>query len=362
MIDEAARGRSGVRQLESNYRSVPALAAYSPLDLPGLDWVMKVEVPIAEALAPVRDFQRQVLVSAVGLAVLLTLFSMWAAGWFTRPIRTLIERAREVIGGDLTTVLRLDRNDEFGELSDAMQGMTNELRVRRDTADAARERTDALLGRFLPAGIVREVRDRDLDTDDFNIAEEMEALSLVIAELDGYQELMQTAPPLEAIAALDDLVQLVDDASERAGVEKVRTVGPSYFAAAGLSAPQLDHMQRAIAFARDVHAIIERFRKETGLPLSVRIVVASGPVVAGVIGRDRLSFDMFGPAMVDLEELKAQATTGEILVSDTIRNTLGDAIATRPGATGAGHVLADVAPPEPVAQEPDAIAARNAAQ
>ena len=346
IIAEAARGRSGVTTLDSNYRDVTALAAYAPLDLPGLDWVMKVEVPVAEALAPVRRFQRRVLVTGVGLAIALTLFSMWAAGLFTAPIRALIARAGRVRAGDLDTPMRLQRSDEFGELSDAMQGMTDELKRRRDTADAARLRTEALLARFLPAGIVREVKGRDPETDEFNIAEEVESLSVVSAELTGYEGMMTERSPLEAIAALDRLVQLVDDATERFGVEKLRTVGASYLAVAGLSAPQLDHMQRAIAFARELRSVIHRFQLESGLPIDVHVGVASGPIVAGVIGRRRLSFDMYGPAISEAEALRGAAAPGEIRLGATTVEVMGDAVSARPAPDGVGHVL-NVAQPAP---------------
>ena len=341
VIAEAARGRSGVMQLASNYAGVPALAAYAPLDLPGLDWIMKVEQPLSEALEPIARFQRQVLIAAVGLAIAITLFSMWAAGWFTEPIRALIERAQAVRAGRLDTVMRLERGDEFGELSDAMQGMTDELRARRDTADAARIRTESLLARFLPAGIVRDVKDRDPETDEFNIAEEVESVSVVYAELTGYEGMMADTPPLEAIAALDRLVQLVDDAADRAGVEKLRTTGAAYLAVAGLSAPQLDHMQRAVAFARELHAIIARFRAESGLPIDVHSGVASGPAVAGVIGRRRLSFDMFGPAMGEAEALRDAAAPGEIRLGRMTVEVLGGVVETRPAPDGVGALLVD---------------------
>ena len=352
VIEAAARGESGVRRLDSNYRGEAALAAFSPLDLPGLDWVMKVEVPVAEAFEPVQRFQRRVLITAVGLAIALTLFSMWAAGAFTEPIRALIERARRVGAGDLDTTMRLPRSDEFGELSDSMQDMTDELRARRNTADAARLRTEALLGRFLPAGIVRDVKDRDPETDEFNIAEEIENVSVVTAELSGYEGMMQDLPPLRAIAALDELVQLVDDATDRAGVEKLRTVGGTYLAVAGLSAPQLDHMQRAIAFARELRAIIARFARESGAPIGVRIGVASGPIVVGVIGRRRLSFDMYGPAVAEAEALRNAAVPGEIRLGAMTVEVLGEAIESHPAPDGAGHLLDGTAEPD-TTMDPD---------
>ena len=361
VIDEAARGRSGVQELPSNYRGVPALAAYSPLDLPGLDWVMKVEVPLTEALAPIERFQRRVLITAVGLAIALTLFSMWAAGWFTQPIRALTDRALAVGRGELDTPMRLNRGDEFGELSDAMQDMTDALKERRDTADAARMRTETLLSRFLPAGIVREVRDRDPETDEFNIAEEVESLTVVSAELTGYEANMADKPLLESIEGLDQLVQLVDDAADRTGVEKLRTVGASYLAVAGLSAPQLDHMQRAIAFARELRSIIQRSRAESGVPIDVHIGVASGPIVAGVIGQQRLSFDIYGPAIVEAEMLRNAAAPGEIRIGVLTIETLGSAMETSPADDGVGHLLGLPSPADPAApSEPETPTVRAA--
>ena len=339
VIAEASRGRSGVTLLDTNYRSVAALAAYSPLDIPGLDWVMKVEQPVSEALAPIENFQRSILITAVGLAIAITLFSMWAAGWFTKPLRELTDRAHQVAEGDLDVPMRLERADEFGELSEAMQTMTHELKARRDTADAARLQTEALLGRFLPAGIVREVKERDPETDEFNIVDEVESVSVVAAELTGYDVMMENTPPLEAIAALDKLVQLIDDAADRVGIEKVRTVGATYLAVAGLSAPQLDHMQRAIAFARELHAIIQRFRRESGVPLGVHIGIASGPIVAGVIGRHRLSFDMYGPAIAEAEALRDAAAPGEIRLGAMTIDVLGHAVDTDPAPDGRGRLL-----------------------
>ena len=135
---------------------------------------------------------------------------------------------------------------------------------------------------------------------------------------------MSSLPPAESVDTLDQLVHVIDLAADKHGVEKVRTAGASYFAVAGLSTPHIDHRQRGLAFARDLQEIIERFRRDNDVDLQIRIGIASGAAVSGVIGRHKLAFDIWGQPVGESEMLNAAAAPGEIRVTQEFADNLKD--------------------------------------
>ncbi len=317
-VHDALMGESYVRRVERNYAGQASLVAAAPLRLQGVDWAIVARKAESESDAPIAALRRETAIVAVALVLLLTLLAMWLARVLTAPTRTLIERMRLVDQGKLDIDLRLDRNDELGQLATSMHGLVGKLRERTEQAQREVGRVEGLLSRFLPEGIVRQIRSRQLNDAELNIGEAKPNVSLVLARLSGYEAMLAQLAPEEAVRALDELVQLVDAAAERVGVEKVRTAGDKYFAVAGLSTPQIDHAQRALDFALEMRSLIERFGRDSGSGLQVKIGVTSGPVLAGVIGRTRLAFDLWGPTTSEVERLNDGARPGEIRVAATL--------------------------------------------
>ena len=101
----------------ADYRGIPVLSSYAPLRIDGLDWIILSEMDLSEANAPVRAFERRVLVSTVVLVFAITLVAIYLAHAFVRPIYTLIAGARQVGEGHTDVVVSLKTKDELGERS-----------------------------------------------------------------------------------------------------------------------------------------------------------------------------------------------------------------------------------------------------
>lgn len=105
------------------------MSSYAPLKIGELDWVIFSEIDLTEAYAPIKSFERQLLISATLLMLLVTLLAMGLAYFFVKPISQLIENARKVEAGKLDAIAPLDTDDEFGELARSFNAMVRSLRA-----------------------------------------------------------------------------------------------------------------------------------------------------------------------------------------------------------------------------------------
>lgn len=128
----------------------------------------------------------------------------------------------------------------------------------------------------------------------------------------------------EIVAILNELVTAFDEAADRHGMEKIKTIGDSYMAVCGLSVPYLDHDKRAVDFALEMLAIVRRFNHERGFQLNVSVGINSGDVVAGIVGRNKFIYDVWGDTINIASALKSGCPPGSILISEDVHNRLRD--------------------------------------
>jgi class 3 adenylate cyclase len=149
-------------------------------------------------------------------------------------------------------------------------------------------------------------------------------VTVLFSDLVGFTKLARSLSPKELVAMLNDLVSAFDEAASQHGVEKIKTIGDGYMAASGLAGSRLDHAKRALDLGCEMLAIVRRFNNEHGLALDLRIGVNMGPVVAGVIGRDRSIYDLWGETVNRAHHLKTEAAPGEVLVSAAVADAVQD--------------------------------------
>jgi class 3 adenylate cyclase len=121
---------------------------------------------------------------------------------------------------------------------------------------------------------------------------------------------------------LDDLFTRLDAIAAEHGLEKIKTIGDSYMAVAGAPEPRDDHASAAVEFARAMIDVVADIRAESEADLQVRIGVASGRVVGGVIGRQRLLFDLWGDTVNLASRMESSGVPGRIHVSESTRDLL----------------------------------------
>jgi class 3 adenylate cyclase len=316
--EEAITGKQGIKIIR-DYRDIPVLSSYAPLQIEGLNWAILSEIDLAEAYAPIYGFERQLLISATLLMLLVVLLAMAMASLFVKPINRLIESARKVADGQLDAIAVLETKDEFGELAQSFNLMVASLHEQTFLVEAKNRENEQLLLSIFPAAIAKRLKQGEK-----NIAESASNVTVLFSDLTGFSKLSDSLTAYEIVSILNDLVTAFDETSDRYGMEKIKTIGDSYMAVCGLSVPYLDHDKRAIDFAIEMQAIVKRFSQERGFQLNISLGINSGDIVAGIVGRNKFIYDVWGDTINIASALKSACPEGAIVVSNDIYNRLSD--------------------------------------
>ncbi|MGZ8578873.1 MAG: adenylate/guanylate cyclase domain-containing protein, partial [Actinomycetota bacterium] len=129
-------------------------------------------------------------------------------------------------------------------------------------------------------------------------------------------------PPAQLVSLLDDVFRRFDALAADLRLEKIKTIGDAYMVAAGAPEPRADHAEAAAEMALGILEVMRESTWPTGDPLQVRVGIASGPVVAGVIGRQKFAYDLWGDTVNLASRLESNGEPGRILVSETTQQLL----------------------------------------
>jgi class 3 adenylate cyclase len=191
------------------------------------------------------------------------------------------------------------------------------LYLRERELDAQRRRADDLLLNTMPLPIVERLKAGDGSHGAGSIADGHAAVTVLFADLVGFTQRAGLVSPHELVRVLDGVFTRFDELADRLGMEKIKTVGDAYMAVAGAPQPRSDHAHAAVEMAL---AMLEALRDETwptGGPMQVRIGIASGPAVAGVIGRRKFAYDLWGDTVNLASRLESAGEPGRILVAES---------------------------------------------
>jgi guanylate cyclase len=184
---------------------------------------------------------------------------------------------------------------------------------------AAEARVDELLTNAIPAAIATRLRHGER-----RIADAYPATTILFADIVGFTPWAQRTPPDHVVAVLDAIFSAFDDLTERSGLEKVRTIGDGYMAVAGAPVPRADHAVAALSLGRAMIANMAELRARLDVDLEIRVGIASGPVIGGIIGRRRILFDLWGDAVNLASRMETSGVPSRIQISETTRTLLGD--------------------------------------
>lgn len=192
--------------------------------------------------------------------------------------------------------------------------------IRRRAAEA---RSDELLTNAIPTSIATRLKHGES-----RIAESYPATSVVFADIVGFTPWAQRTDPAQVVALLDDLFTRFDGIAAEHGIEKIKTVGDAYMAAAGAPQARPDHASAAVGFGRALLTEVDAWRRANDLDLRVRVGIASGPVVGGIIGQRRILFDLWGATVNTAARMESSGAPGRIHLAASTRALLDDSIAT----------------------------------
>ncbi|MEL7978041.1 adenylate/guanylate cyclase domain-containing protein [Isoptericola sp. F-RaC21] len=315
-IEEALDGETGIVRT-TGYRGKDVIVAYSPVDVPGLNWVVAAAVDPSEVFAPVNDFQRQLVLAIAGMLLLAAIASLALAQVFVRPIRNLVTGVRAVSGGDLDAQVRVRTNDEVGDLSEAFNEMSRSLRTKQELLDAEQREKDRILHSLMPPDVAEEVKGGEE-----TIAHDYQDVSVVFADLVGFEEFTSDMDSRRSLDHLNELVRSFDEAAERTGVEKVRSLRNGFLASCGLVVPRVDHTRRVVEFAQELQAAVAAFNARHDADLALRAGVNVGTVTSGIVGRASVMYDLWGDAVDLAYRMHAQEPEPGIYVTDRVYDTV----------------------------------------
>ncbi|MBK7218410.1 MAG: adenylate/guanylate cyclase domain-containing protein [Candidatus Promineofilum sp.] len=183
--------------------------------------------------------------------------------------------------------------------------------------DVARRRADALLLNVLPA----PVADR-LKHDTSTIADGFDEVTVLFADIVNFTTMSADTDPVDVVNFLNDLFSQFDDLVEARGLEKIKTIGDAYMVAGGLPTPRPDHCEAVVAFGLDMLDVIKRCKAWHGQTVHMRIGVNTGPVVAGVIGRRKFIYDLWGDTVNTASRMESNGLVDVIQVTQVVRDRL----------------------------------------
>jgi len=315
--EQALLGQEGITTT-NDYRGLPVLSSYGPIDLNSLRWAVIAEMDVAEAYQPIRDYARKALLATTGLALATAILALCSSWLLVRPLKQLAAAAARIGAGETNVSVNLNTRDEFGDLARVFNNMAASLRRQRGELEEQARENEELLLNILPALAVEQRREGDAKA-----TRQFADVTVLVAEFDGVDDIGGRGNDSQAMELLGDLISSCDDAAERCGVEKVRAVGSMYLAVCGLSVSRPDHAARVLIFARELVQIVAAFNHEHGTSLTLAVGVNSGPVVGGVVGRHKFLYDLWGDTVAIASRL-ATGGGNTIHVTKPVYDRLND--------------------------------------
>jgi adenylate cyclase len=194
------------------------------------------------------------------------------------------------------------------------------LRLKHAELEVEQEKSERLLLNILPEPIAARLKE-----DDETIADDFTEVTVLFADIVGFTSLSARTAPDQLVVMLNRVFSAFDEIAKARGVEKIKTIGDAYMAAAGLPEPQADHAGAMASMALDMREALASLNTELGTELDIRIGLATGPVVAGVIGKHKFIYDLWGDTVNVASRMESHGVPGQIQVSETVHEKLGDA-------------------------------------
>lgn len=186
----------------------------------------------------------------------------------------------------------------------------------------AEAKTENLLHNVMPVQIAERLKAEPEKT----IADRYEDASVLFADLTGFTPITTQLGPHKTVQLLDELFSSFDALAQQHHVEKIKTIGDAYMAVSGIPETNANQARNVVRMAQGLLAAAKKVSEKHNAPFQLRIGIASGPVTAGIIGKSKFSYDVWGETVNLAARLEPQAKPGHILVNEEIYAALKDQI------------------------------------
>lgn len=205
---------------------------------------------------------------------------------------------------------------------DGMSVFFHDITLRKQTEAAlrlAQEKSDRLLLNIIPKPIIERLKQ-----DAAAIADDFEEVTVLFADIVDFTEISTQVSPIELVGLLNRIFSVFDQLAEQHGLEKIKTIGDAYMVAGGLPEPQSNHAEAVARMAIDMQREITQFKTRENQSVALRIGIHTGPVVAGVIGSRKFSYDLWGDTVNIASRMESCGVSGGIQVTASTYEQLCD--------------------------------------
>lgn len=288
---ETFQGRPALRYAEADLMKPSCVECHNTHpDSPKRDWQVGDVRGVLEITRPLDTFIAQTRSGLQGTFLMLAGLLMLALMGIALVINRLRQTSKD---------LELRVIERTSQLSQANQQLTIE-----------QEKSEQLLLNILPEPIAEQLKEGHN-----SIAEGFAEATVLFADLVNFTKMAEKIPPNQLIGLLNEVFSRFDALTEKHGLEKIKTIGDAYMAVGGLPTPRGDHAEAIAEMALDMLGEITMFSLERGYDCNIRIGINSGPVIAGVIGRKKFIYDLWGDTVNVASRMESHGLPGEIQVT-----------------------------------------------
>ena len=185
--------------------------------------------------------------------------------------------------------------------------------------EEARRQSDVLLANILPQPIADRLKlDKSIIADGFWEA------TVLFADIVGFTKMAERLSPDSLVKLLDDIFTIFDGLTNKYGLEKIKTIGDGYMVAGGIPLEKPAHAEAVAELAIEMQSAVTDFSRRLGKPLGIRIGINTGPLVAGVIGKTKFSYDLWGDTVNTASRMESHGEDGKIQVTRAVYEKLKD--------------------------------------
>jgi len=298
-ISEAVDGRDAIGKLLEK-----------PYDIMLLDMEMPemngMEVLAAMRLEPkIGDVPVIVISGAEQLELAVQCIEAGAEDYLSKPPNPTLLRARVMTSLEKKRLLDLDRL-RFAQ-----------LQAEKELVELEKEKSERLLLNILPGAIAGRLKGGEK-----TIANGHAIVSVMFADLVGFTAMSRKTTPEKLVSILDAIFTAFDHIVETHGVEKIKTIGDCYMLVGGLPTYRDDHAHAVADAALEMLEALDRLNEENGIDLKMRIGIHTGPVVAGVIGKIKFTYDLWGDTVNVASRMESSGSPGMVHLSEQTQKAL----------------------------------------
>jgi class 3 adenylate cyclase/HAMP domain-containing protein len=279
----------------------------------------KAAESISRSNAILEDAVTAALLLLAGAALLGTIVAVTITRSIRTPLVHLDRAVAQMAEGELEQQVPVGSEDDLGRLSRSFNTMATSIKEQTEEIERKNEENEGLLLNILPGPIA----DR-LKAGEEPIADYFPEVTVLFSDIVGFTHLSSELPPGELVQLLDEIFSSFDESARRLGIEKIKTIGDAYMAAAGLTREVEDHVSSMVEMGLEMLGAVDRINRERGTNFQVRIGINCGPVVAGVIGKSKFIYDLWGDAVNLASRMESLGISGRIQITEEVRQRIGD--------------------------------------